>query len=76
MKLEYFNTPSKGTWPLYITDGPQKTLWFTEAFTDRIGRTTTGGTMTEFPIANGQEPEGITESADGNLWFTEPGANA
>ena len=42
----------------------------------QIGRTTIDGTMTEFPIANGQEPEGITEGADGNLWFTEPGANA
>ena len=34
MKLDYFNTPSKGAWPLYITAGPQGTLWFTEAFTD------------------------------------------
>ena len=43
---------------------------------DIIGRITTDGTITEFPISNGQEPEGITAGADGNLWFTEPGANA
>jgi virginiamycin B lyase len=74
--LEYFNTPSTAAWPLYITAGPQEALWFTEAFTDKIGRITTGGTVTEFSISNGQEPEGITSGADGNLWFTEPGANA
>jgi streptogramin lyase len=74
--LKYYNTPSSDAWPLYIANGPQNALWFTEAFTDKIGRVATDGTMTEFPISNGQEPEGITEGGDGNLWFTEPGANA
>jgi virginiamycin B lyase len=75
-KLAFVNTPSIDAWPLYITPGPQETLWFTEAFTDALGRMDTDGSMTEFSTANGQEPEGITEGADGNLWFTEPGANA
>jgi streptogramin lyase len=52
VKLEYFDTPSKAAWPLYITAGPQGTLWFSEAFTDIIGRITTDGTITEFPISN------------------------
>jgi len=73
--VEYFDTPSYAAWPGYIVSGPQKALWFTELFTGKIGRMKTDGTMTEFPISNGQEPEGITVGADGNLWFTEPGAN-
>lgn len=74
--LKYYNTPSFDAWPEYIVNGPQNALWFTEAFTGKIGRITTDGTMTEFPVLNGQEPEGITEGGDGNVWFTEPGANA
>ncbi|MGC9992226.1 MAG: Virginiamycin B lyase [Candidatus Cybelea sp.] len=74
--LRYFDTPSTGAWPENIVRGPQHALWFTEEFTDKIGRIASDGTMTEFSISNGQEPEGITEGADGNLWFTEPGANA
>ncbi len=74
--MKYFDTPSAGAWPENIAAGPQKALWFTEEFTDRIGRITTGGTITEFSISNGQEPEGIAEGGDGNVWFTEPGANA
>ena len=56
VRLEYFSTPSKGEWPMYIANGPQETLWFTEEFTDRIGRMTTDGKMTDSPISNGQEP--------------------
>jgi streptogramin lyase len=74
--LKYFDTPSSGAWPENIVPGPQRALWFTEEFTDKIGRIASDGTMTEFSVSNGQEPEGITEGADGNLWFTEPGANA
>jgi virginiamycin B lyase len=75
-QLEYFNTPSKGAWPGYISVGPQKALWFSEEFTSSIGRIADDGTITEFAISNGEEPEGITEGGDGNIWFTEPGANA
>jgi virginiamycin B lyase len=74
--LKYFDTPSTGSWPENIVRGPQHALWFTEEFTDKIGRIASDGTIAEFSVSNGQEPEGITEGADGNLWFTEPGANA
>lgn len=75
LSVKYFDPPSKGSWPGYIAAGPQKAMWFTEEFTNRIGRITMDGTITEFPVTNGQEPEGITAGTDGNLWFTEPGAN-
>jgi streptogramin lyase len=74
-QLDFFDTPSTGSWPGYIVAGPQNALWFTEEFTGNIGRITMDGQITEFP-SNGEEVEGITEGPDGNLWFTQPGANA
>jgi len=70
-----------------ITDGPDGALWFAEEgtcinarcsdFTNgKIGRITTQGKITEFPVpsANGH-PWEITHGPDGNLWFTELGDN-
>lgn len=74
-QLEFFETPSRGSWPGFIVSGPQNAVWFTEEFTGNIGRVTMDGQVTEFPV-NGQEVEGITAGPDGNLWFTQPGANA
>jgi streptogramin lyase len=74
--LDFFNTPTIGSWPMYIVAGPQNALWFSEFFTNAIGRITTDGTITEFPLGSNNDIEGIAEGADGNLWFTEPGANA
>ena len=38
----------------------------------RIGRITTSGTITEFPIpTSGSMPHSIVNGPDGNLWFTE-----
>lgn len=49
---------------------------------NRIGRITTGGVITEFPLPTGAiQPGvlvgigGITAGPDGALWFTRPGAN-
>jgi len=33
--------------------GPDGAMWFTELFGDKIGRITTGGTLTEYPIDGG-----------------------
>jgi hypothetical protein len=52
-------------------------MWFTESAANKIGRITTDGIITEFPIptaASGPGPEGITTGPDGNVWFTELGA--
>jgi len=70
-----------------ITDGPDGAVWFAEEgkcidddctdFTDgKIGRVTTQGKITEFPVptTNGH-PWEITHGPDGNLWFTEIGDN-
>jgi streptogramin lyase len=73
--VRFFNTPTAGAWPDYIVAGPQGALWFSEFYTDRIGRVATDGTITEFPLPDSNDIEGIAAGADGNIWFTEPGAN-
>jgi streptogramin lyase len=65
--------PVPGGDPLSITAGPDGNLWFT-AGTSNIGRITTAGKITEFPVSS--EPFGITAGPDGNLWFTLIADNA
>jgi len=51
-------------------------LWFTEASGNNIGRITTAGAITEYPIpTTGAYPIGITAGPDGALWFTEESGN-
>src|SRR4051794_24882287 len=59
-----------------MTVGPDDALWFTERRGEAIGRITTTGTVTEFPVPRSSEnplpdPQGIAAGPDGALWFTE-----
>src|SRR5581483_10209200 len=46
--------------------------WFTENSGNKIGRLTTAGTITEFPIPTPNSgPVGIGRGPNGSLWFTE-----
>ncbi|HVU00645.1 MAG TPA: hypothetical protein VHE30_02805 [Polyangiaceae bacterium] len=64
-----------------ITNGPDGALWFTEYDDNQIGRITTTGLLTEFPLPSPvqtvpEDPKvvgayGIAAGPDGNLWFTE-----
>jgi streptogramin lyase len=58
-----------------ITAGPDGALWFTEKNGDQIGRITTAGSVTEYPLTAGSGPFGITAGPDGALWFTEQGTD-
>jgi hypothetical protein len=63
--------PRPGTQPWDITAGPDGALWFTESQGGAIGRVTTSGQVTEFPLPAGSgRPFGITTGPDGNIWFT------
>ena len=43
---------------------------------DKIGRITTGGVISEFPLPrDGRNPTGIATGPDGALWFTETDGN-
>ena len=65
-------TGNSGTGPQRITSGPDGNLWFTEFWTNRIGRMTRTGVLTEFPIPTFDSgPRGIVAGPDGNLWFVE-----
>jgi len=47
-------------------------VWFTEQIGNKIGRITTGGTFTEFPVPTAAcQPQGVASGPDGNIWFTE-----
>ena len=55
--------------------GPDGNLWFTEMNGNSIGRITTGGVVTEFPVPRGNNPGGstpygIAAGPDDSLWFT------
>jgi virginiamycin B lyase len=50
--------------------GPDGALQFTETGAHMIGRITTGGVLTEYPVS-GSGPNWIVVGPDGNLWFTE-----
>jgi streptogramin lyase len=71
----------RATFPYSITPGPDAALWFTESdcpanlvCSGKIGRITTAGAVTEYPLADG--PNFITAGPDGALWYTEnPGAS-
>jgi hypothetical protein len=53
--------------------GPDGALWFTESNANKMGRITTAGVITEFPLSTGGSGNvvGITAGPDGAIWFTE-----
>jgi virginiamycin B lyase len=68
--------PGQTSNPFAITVGPDGALWFTESMADQIGRVTTTGTFSEYPLPSRASvhanPEAITVGPDGAVWFTEP----
>jgi len=74
--ISEFSDPSV-SFPNYITAGSDGALWFSNSCcTNTIGRLTTGGSFSAFPIPTPEEgPGGITAGPDGALWFTEPDAH-
>jgi virginiamycin B lyase len=77
-----FQTASPSSGPTGIVAGPDGALWFTESFLDRIGRITTNGTATDYPLyagAPGSQNLGLTGIAFGpdySIYFTEKNKNA
>src|SRR5260221_3858757 len=68
--------PTTGALTLNIAAGPDGALWFAEFGTNKIGRITTAGVVTEFTVPTaGSSPQGIVAGPDGALWFTEEHAS-
>jgi streptogramin lyase len=60
--------------PNGIAAGPDGNIWFTDEAANSIGKITTSGAVTEYPIPSASaDPWGITTGPDGNLYFTEVG---
>ena len=70
-------TPAhRGRLPTDIVSGPDGALWFTETRGDKIGRITTKGQITEYPIPTPDAfAADIAVGPDGALWFTESDGN-
>ena len=55
---------------------PDGALWFTEVDGNKIGRITTAGVISEYPVPTaGSRPYWITAGPDGAVWFTEQFGN-
>jgi virginiamycin B lyase len=64
--------PQRRADPGAITTGPDGALWFTEGHA--IGRITTAGAITEFPLRTGLHPIDMVAAPDGALWFSADNA--
>jgi streptogramin lyase len=65
-----FRCPTTTARPFGITAGPASTLWVGyESAT--IARSTTAGTITEFPVQGASFTYGVAVGVDGNIWFTD-----
>jgi len=68
--------PVPGGSPSDIASGSDGALWFTEPGANKIGRITTAGVVTEFPVPTANSGlAGIAKGSDGSIWFTERVAN-
>jgi virginiamycin B lyase len=73
VKITEFQLPPTGNAvPTRIAAGPDGAMWFTESNSNKIGRITSKGKITEYPIPTASAtPQGITAGPDGNVWFIE-----
>ena len=58
-----------------ITAGPDGALWFTESGGNKVGRITTSGELTEYPLETPDSLPGEIVARHGALYFTEGNTN-
>jgi virginiamycin B lyase len=70
-----FDIPGDGAWD--IVTGPDGNLWYTAPFGNdsTVGKITTAGAFTPFPVTDAGDQLGITVGPDGALWFAQAVAN-
>jgi virginiamycin B lyase len=69
-----FAIPTASALATSIVLGSDGALWFTESGTNRIGRATLAGSITDYAVA-GTTPLNAAEGSDGSVWFTLNGSN-
>lgn len=73
-EMTQYVVPNANTYLNDIASGPDGALWFTAA--SAIGRITTAGLITEFPVGFGSSPHSLSWGPDGALWFTDTGTDS
>jgi streptogramin lyase len=72
--VQLFNVPSADSGLHHIVAGPDGAMWFTERQAGQVGRITTAGQISEYPIPNNASglpdtgPDQIVSSG-GSIWF-------
>lgn len=78
VSFQGFDMPRPSSYPQQIITGPDGALWFVEGIGGKpfgIGRITTKGEISEYPLPSDSQPSSITVGPDGALWFTDYRAN-
>ena len=73
-QVGFFGLPAGTGRPLTLTAAPDGNVWFVTARPFAVGRITTAGTVTMFPLKDAGQPSSIAAGPAGDLWFTEPKA--
>jgi virginiamycin B lyase len=77
--IKTYKVPTADGGPVAIIPGPDGAMWFIEISGNKVGRVSSAGAFTEYPIptpnANVAADAGITVGPDGNIWLTEGLAN-
>jgi virginiamycin B lyase len=78
-RLVEFKLPTSASEPGGIVAGPDGALWFVETAVNKIGRISTDGIVTEYPVPTAKAIDTdqgfIAVGPDGALWFNEDLAN-
>lgn len=69
-----YTVPVSPSAPHQIVAGPDGALWFTDYQAGMVGRMSTTGRFSLYPLPPGYKPKAITVGPDGALWFTEIGS--
>jgi streptogramin lyase len=69
-----FDVTGNAAWD--IVTGPEGNLWYTVPDGNRVGKITTAGAFTDYPVTAGGDQFGITVGPDGALWFAQAVANS
>jgi streptogramin lyase len=71
-----YQLPNNGEFPNGITVGPDGNIWYVNQHGAAIGRFTIAShTFTEFPIPFANSDPRLISTINGNLWFSDIGAN-
>jgi virginiamycin B lyase len=84
-QVTLFAVPMSNVATAGITVGPDHALWFTvtdfgysglSTTPTAIGRITTAGRMTLFPLPSGSSPFGLVFGPEHAIWYTDPNSNS